>query len=391
MTGDATTALLLALCRAHLTAADRQGIAELLAQPVEWPRLAELAKLHGVVSLARHNLAVMGASGQVPPSVWQDMQMAAAQVALDGMVRLQALRLAVPALQANGVQPILLKGYALAALLYPDPLLRPSADVDLLVQPEELPAACAALETIGGRLPSQSKIAFQRAHSYDLACTLFPLAGRPVLVELHWNLAPRGLLALDLDGWRERSQALALDGLNLRRLSSEDMLLHLALHMRKHRYVGLRWLNDVAELARRSAEYGESQPLDWGYVVAAARQAGMSVLLYTSLSLAQRLLSAPVPAEVLAAVRPSVVRRRLIQATLTQDLLLAPAEVGEAGWTRRAPMEVWLLDRPAAMARELRFRLLPPAEATPGAQAAGRRAWFKARRLASRSATLLRR
>lgn len=395
MTGDATTQLLLALCRANLTAADRRRVAALLEQSVDWPRLAELAKLHGVVGLARHNLAASGAFEQVPPSVWQAIQTAAAQVALDGLVRLQALRLAVPALQASGVQPILLKGYALAALLYPDPLLRPSADVDLLVRPDELPAACAALETIGGRLPSRDEIAFQRVHSYDLACTLVPLAGRPVLVELHWNLAPRGLFALDLDGWRGRSQTFALDGLSVRRLSPEDMLLHLTLHMRKHRYVGLRWLGDVAELVRRSAVADPEQPLDWDYVATAARLAGMSVLLYAGLTLAERLLAAPVPAGVLAVVRPSAARRRLIQATLTQDLLLAPAETGEPGWTQRAPMEVWLLDRPAAMARELRYRLLPPTEAALGAQAAGmsrsQRAAFNVRRLVSHGATLLRR
>ena len=37
----------------------------------------------------------------------------------------------------------------------------------------------------------------------------------------------------------------------LRRFMPEEQLLHLALHMRKHRYVGLRWLADVAELLRR--------------------------------------------------------------------------------------------------------------------------------------------
>jgi hypothetical protein len=80
---------------------------------------------------------------------------------------------------------------------------------------------------------------------------------------------------------------------------------------------------------------------------------------------------------------------------LTQDLLMQAVEKDEAGWTQRAPMEVWLLDRPSAMARELRYRLLPPAEGALGAQAATldarQRALFSVRRLASRGATLLRR
>src|SRR5215510_8711385 len=43
-------------------------------------------------------------------------------------------------LRAAGVEPLLAKGWA-AALLYPDPALRPYGDVDLLVRPEHFRAA----------------------------------------------------------------------------------------------------------------------------------------------------------------------------------------------------------------------------------------------------------
>ena len=72
-----------------------------------------------------------------------------------------------------------------------------------------------------------------------------------------------------------------------------------------------------------------------------------------------------------------------------------PVERDEAGWTQLAPVEILLLDRPGAMARELRYRLAPPSEAMLGAEASGmtrsQRLVFGARRLADRTAALLER
>ena len=56
---------------------------------------------------------------------------------------------AVSALAAAGVRCLLLRGPALAALLYDAPAHRPYADVDLLVEPDRLPEAEAALEALG--------------------------------------------------------------------------------------------------------------------------------------------------------------------------------------------------------------------------------------------------
>lgn len=401
---DPTAALLLALCRSTLDGVDFERVRALAGASVDWPRLADLAQLHGVVGLVWRNLAALdaGAPALAAGGGWQQaclaMQQAAAQIAFDGMLQLRRLVHVVQTLRSAGVEPLVLKGSVLADLVYGDPLLRPSTDLDLLVRRSEVAAALAALEAVGARLPTQNQIDFQLANSYDLGVVLPPLAGRSGLVELHWDIAPRGLVTVDLDTWRQRAQPCVLEGETCQRLSPEDTLLHLALHMRKHRYVGLRWLCDIAELVRRfspPASTAAGQPLQWDYVVTSARRAGMSVLLYVGLSLARRLLAAPAPDEVLHAVEPSALRRRLIAAALTQDVLVSPVEKDEVGWTQRAPMEVWLLDRPSAMARELRYRLLPPAEGPAGAAAAAmsgrQRLTFNVQRLADRSAKLLRR
>lgn len=387
-----TETFLLLLSRGTLSERDRQVARQMLAVPdgVDWQRLTDLAALHGVIALARRNLLALDARAGIPDPAWRAIDQASTQIAFDGMLRLRQTVEALAVLSDAGIKPVVLKGPALASLLYDDPIVRPSTDIDLLVRRKELDAACAAIERIGGLLPSDETRAFQLANSYDLQVTLPATAGKAGLLELHWDLAPRGLFAVDLDAWRSRSVEFALDGLSARRFSNEDMLLHLALHMRKHRYVGLRWLCDVAEIVRRF-----SATFDWPYVVRTAQAAGLQVLLYTSLQLADRLLDAPVNPAVLREIEPSELRRRLLRSVLSQDALLTPVERDEAGWTRLASSEILLLDRPTAMAGELRYRLAPPSEAMLGVEAASmtrsQRLAFGVHRFAGRTAALFKR
>lgn len=387
---------MLALCRSKLTASESQRARVLLGQAIDWPQFVQWANLHGVVALVRHNLLALEAISLVPRQSGRELEQAAAQIAFDGMVHGRQLAQVVAALCAAGIDPIVLKGHALADLVYEDPVYRPSADLDILVRRDELAPACAALQQIGCTLPAPAAVDLQLANSYDLPCMLPPMAGIATLLELHWDLAPRGIFALDLDTMRSRAEPFRLGGQTTAlRFSPEDMLLHLALHMRKHRYVGLRWLCDVAELLRRFAAQAGQRALDWRYVQHTARSSGLSVLLYTTLVLAQRLLDAPVPPGELALLEPSPARRWLLQSILSQQTLLAPLEREDAGWTKLAPVEILLVDRPAAMTQELVYRLFPPPEAVLGAEAVGmsrrEQIAFQVRRLAGRANAVLRR
>lgn len=392
MEHDSTIDLLLALCVGEPDAAAQARIAALSAQTIDWQRLSQLAALHGVVGLARRTLTALDAQASVPAQPWQALEAAATQIAFDGMLHLRETARMVAALAQAGIDPLLLKGQALADLLYGDPLLRPSGDIDLLIRQEEMSAAQQALAAVGYVPQSGAWLDYQLRHSYHISLWREVMPGRRVLLELHWDLGPRNLFGYDLAAWRRQAQTFTLAGVPaaLRRFAPDDQLLHLALHMRKHRYVGLRWLVDMAELLRRF-----QATLDWPYLAAAAQQAGLRTLLYTSGALASQFLAAPAPQEWLRRLEPSILRRQLLRSVLTQEALLTPVEMEDAGWTRLAPVEVLLLDRPGAMARELGYRLFPPVEKLAGPDAAGSasrsRLALYANRLVQRTATLLRR
>ncbi len=165
---DSTGALLLALCNSAQDNAARPRVTGLLARPIDWPLLSELAALHGVVGLVRHKLLALQAAARVPEPAWLAMEQAAAQIAFDGMVQQRQLAGVVAALRSAGIEPLLLKGYALADLVYPDPVTRPSHDLDLLVRPDQVTPACQALARIGCTLPDQATVDVQLANAYDL-------------------------------------------------------------------------------------------------------------------------------------------------------------------------------------------------------------------------------
>ena len=82
----------------------------------------------------------------------------------------------------------------------------------------------------------------------------------------------------DMDALFARSVELDLDGLRLRTLGREDLMLVLCVHAAKHEWAQLGMLRDIATLARLD--------LDWGWIDAEARRLGIVRILAVSLSLA---------------------------------------------------------------------------------------------------------
>ena len=108
---------------------------------------------------------------------------------------------AITLLRSAGVEPLLVKGWAVARL-YPERGLRPYGDIDLCVRPEQYVTAVAALAA--------------------------PAAGT-VAVDLHKGLPQ--LHRPSLDDVYERSQLVTLGKIDVRILGTEDHLRYMCIHM----------------------------------------------------------------------------------------------------------------------------------------------------------------
>jgi Uncharacterised nucleotidyltransferase len=162
------------------------------------------------------------------------------------------LQAALTALEAQGIEPIVFKGAALAHTHYPESWLRPRLDADLLIAPAQRRRAFDILHglgyqqppTISGQLVSYQTM-FVRAH---------PIGVEHVL-DVHWKIAERQAVAdtLRYDELLARSQQVTVRGSTMRVPSSIDALLIACIHRAAHHQDAddLIWVYDMHLLASR--------------------------------------------------------------------------------------------------------------------------------------------
>jgi hypothetical protein len=129
----------------------------------------------------------------------------------------------------SGVDCRILKGPAFGSLDYPDRIMRPTGDLDLLVRGEELPAAVAALRRSGGRIVDPEPIVGY-AQTIGKSTTVTMPDG--LEIDLHRMLArgPFGL-RVPLDDLWSRSRRFTINGTDQQTLGLEESLLHACFHL----------------------------------------------------------------------------------------------------------------------------------------------------------------
>jgi hypothetical protein len=136
----------------------------------------------------------------------------------------RSLKTVIPALRSAGVEPLLVKGWAIARL-YPEPGMRPYLDLDLCVLPDDYSRAEAALKSS----ECQGSI-----------------------VDLHKGFGK--FYDRRTDDIFGRSKLVKLDDVDIRVLGAEDDLRFLCMHMLRHGAMFPLWLCDIGVLLERRSE-----------------------------------------------------------------------------------------------------------------------------------------
>ncbi len=180
----------------------------------------------------------------------QNAQKALAHV--EQTIRLQSL------FNKEGIPALFLKGVVLSQILYGDPLLKNSIDIDILVPLKHIRQAAELLQKQGYRMiypdirlsKRQKRINYRISHHYD-----FQHSEKGVRVELHWKLInPRVLLPFSFDFLYRRSVKVGLHEHPVNTLSMEDYIIYLSIHGAKHRWYNLAWLKDLSRMLEQNAQ-----------------------------------------------------------------------------------------------------------------------------------------
>lgn len=148
--------------------------------------------------------------------------------------------------QSRNIQVIILKGTYLTNYIYP-PGVRPVGDIDLLVKKQDFNKAITALYEIGIKLKDYSMPIWIH-REFAKKTTLVPENDNFVPVDLHISLGPYPYMGrVDIKEVWKSSEKVNINGIQVRVLNKEYLLLHALLHLFQHR--NENWLVSSCDIA----------------------------------------------------------------------------------------------------------------------------------------------
>ena len=302
---DAETDFVFALARTTArTTLDIQAISN-------WQHVLQLASDENAVIVLRDAL-LRGNVASLPLSVGRLLAM----LALDREYRMRLLerRLeqSLVALNAAGIDVLLLKGSALACTAYGSFSARPMRDIDLLVRPEDADDARALMLDEGWEMDPD----VPGDRSYGTHHHLPPLrdtSGGGLKLEIHRSLLPAGhpFRFRDEQIWREARSVTLGDGHALA-MHPAHHAVHVAIHFAWSHMLKMGAWHAFRDLDTLIG----SGLLQWGAFVDTGMRWGATSCCYWTLALARALSDLPVPSELLERLKPripEILRRPLMR------------------------------------------------------------------------------
>jgi len=315
-------------------------------------------------------------SATAPESLKEELQSLSRSFRLRSGLLLRELYRIISPLEEAGIQPVVLKGPALAQTVYDPPLARYFTDLDVLVRREDCDAACEILRRLGYG-PTRGAMHPQYYERYHFHRSLENSAG--VLVEVHWDLSRRNdYVRFDVDAFRARACILETTPVPIRIPAASDQLLLVAKQELDGGFSDLRRVVDGAFLIRAGAASDPS-------LAERARNQNLAGALWVLLLLVRELTAITAPDPLEAGVRPASLVETCIKSLDLPGKTLSRYTFRRAGlvhllrWLcapsfRALQREVWSFVLPR---RELLLQLGHDPDNLPGP---ARRFWLGARR-----------
>lgn len=247
------------------------------------PELVGAAFHHGVAGyLWRALQAIQSAPREVAPAL-ETARHATVVAHLRTLVDLRAL---ADVLDAETVDWLVVKGPVLAEVFHGSADLRGYGDLDVLVRPQHLPRALAALTATGSEILDRNWELLLREAKGEVHLRL----PSGTALDLHWHLLngrdARTAFGVEVAALFDRAVTVEVDGLAVRTLDAVDTLLYLALHTMLSGAQRLIWVKDLERVARHGT-------IDSGELARRARRWRAELVLAAAAQLVEATLGVP--------------------------------------------------------------------------------------------------
>jgi hypothetical protein len=266
-------------------------ILECLRAPLDWEYLLDRADIHRMTSMLYSQLHTL-ASNQVPPTVLNRLRTHYLSESANNLLLTNELLRILDLFNKERIAAIPFKGPILGHMLYENPVLRESGDLDILIRQEDVFKSLNVLTQLGyPAIPEYSAYIQSRILRHDLH---YSLENERTEVEIHWKFTPEYFhLPFPMNRAWDRADSLPFNGHNVSILSPGDLLMALCIHGCKHGWQRLAWLGDLARLLHRSGD------LSWDPIFREYDHRDFRRILCVSLLLVNDLLDTQIQAEIL--------------------------------------------------------------------------------------------
>jgi hypothetical protein len=243
----------------------------------------------GLTPLVYHRLRDQNLNGSVPIEILDQLRKVYYLTAASNLAKLNQTSKVLQAFQEATILAIPLKGIALIESLYPNPAIRPMADVDLLIKPEDMDRVKGILEGLGYRWISS----YRGSHNF------IDEEGRWSLsLDLHTKFIRFDFL-FHIDDTEIYDRLIQINfnhQIQVPIFCPEHQLIHLALHLAPGLYSQLNPTNlfDIYYLIN-----GKQSELSWEYLVDFAKRAEVASYIYAPISLCVKIFDIKLPQSVL--------------------------------------------------------------------------------------------
>lgn len=257
-----------------------------------WHWLVNMASTQRIAPLLHRSLQIAGSQALVPDDASAQLTASVRWHAIYTLKQGAAIADTLRLLGDEGFTPLVLKGAALAWRDYPDPVLRPLRDVDLLLTRDSAVASQALLLAHPSYRRAPWTVDYGPDHTHQLP--EIQEIGRELTIEIHHRLNAKGwdqeqrLLAL----MAQSPDVIDLLGVSARVPSAHANVLHLVEHATLHHAFenGPLILSDLHYIAKRHS-------IDWERLQADAEAMGLANGLRLIARLAVRYGARWVPAD----------------------------------------------------------------------------------------------
>lgn len=278
---------------------------------------AEVAR-HQIVPMAYRRLEQADVRSGVPESILSDLREMFIVRAFRTANLLRETGKVLRTLEAKGIRTMVLKGVHLAAAIYPEPAFRGMADVDIMVDRDQLAKAEAIFVKRGWGPEPRPDVDRFCERSNHLAKLWKPGS---IVLEIHYHIErPTSPFRVPIEDLWATARPVTVEGVPTLGLAPEELILHLSIHASyHHRYARapLKALLDVRAVLTRCAD-----EIDWERLCRLATDWGMSRFAYSTLRLAERVLHAPIDEQAVDSLERGVADEELVG--VAQNYILTP-------------------------------------------------------------------